>query len=131
MIAFVCDLIETCLFDQQTRELYLNQSQLNGKYDLFSFKNNVLILALLAINRTSYDKLMNHLRIDGPILNVIETQSSVYPMWYHGDENTVIYAFNSIKEAILVNNDILYEEISVAKRSHNNHEISKLFVTRE
>ena len=97
----------------------------------FIQKNNVLILALLAINRTSYDKLMNHLRIDGPILNVIETQSSVYPMWYHGDENTVIYAFNSIKEAILVNNDILYEEISVAKRSHNNHEISKLLVTRE
>ena len=74
---------------------------------------------------------MNHLRIDGPILNVIETQSSVYPMWYHGDKNTVIYAFNSIKEAILVNNDILYEEISLAKRSQNNHEISKLLVTRE
>ena len=74
---------------------------------------------------------MNHLRIDGPILNVIETQSSVHPMWYHGDVNTVLYAFNSIKEAILVNNDVLYEDISLAKQSHDNHGISKLFVTRE
>ena len=38
MIAFVCDLIETCLYDQQTRELYLNQSQLNGKCDLSGSK---------------------------------------------------------------------------------------------
>ena len=74
---------------------------------------------------------MNHLRIDGPILDVIETQSSVHPVWYHGDVNIVLYAFNSIKEAILVNNVVLYEEISLAKRSHDNHGISKLFVTRE
>ena len=67
---------------------------------------------------------MNHLS-DGPILNVTELASYVQPMWYHGGEHVVIYAYNSIKEAILVNNGILYEEISLAKEDHNNHGIGK------
>ena len=67
---------------------------------------------------------MNHL-VDGPILNVTELASSVQPMWYHGDPNVVVYAYNSIKEAILVNNGILYEEISLAKQDNNNHGIGK------
>ena len=71
---------------------------------------------------------MNHLS-DGPILNVVELASSVQPMWYHGDQNVVVYAYNSVKEAILVNNGILYDEISLAKRNHNNHGISKLWIT--
>ena len=67
---------------------------------------------------------MNHLS-DGPILNITELASSVQPMWYPGDQHVVVYAYNSIKEAILVNNGILYEEISLAKRDNNNHGIGK------
>ena len=35
MIAFTCDVIENCLYDQQSGELYLNQSQINGKWYIF------------------------------------------------------------------------------------------------
>ena len=33
MSVFVTDLVEKCLYDRDTRELFLNQSQINGKRD--------------------------------------------------------------------------------------------------
>ena len=76
------------------------------------------ILALWAINHTSYKKHMNML-IDGPSSLIIEPESSTLPLWYSGGEFPVLLSYNSIKQLIETSDDILASEIESAKLSRN------------
>ena len=65
---------------------------------------------------------MNHL-CDGPAVEIVELESCVYPVWCSSGQDLVMYAFNSIKQALLINNDILFEDIGLAKRFQDNGRI--------
>ena len=82
------------------------------------------ILALWAINHTSYRKHMNMLN-DGPSTLVIEPESSTLPLWYSGGEFPVLLSFNSIKQLIETSNDILTAEIENAKLTRDEDNIGK------